>query len=252
MQLTDTHCHVHESNYSIPSHEVLKRANDAGVTRLLCVGTSIESSKEAIAFAKTHGRAWASIGLHPHDADLGDTTLSELAKLVNKPKVVAVGECGLDYYYNHSPKENQAHALHYQIELAIEHNLPVIFHVRDAFKDFWPIFDSYKGIKGELHSFTDTRANLDKALERDLYIGLNGIMTFTKDPAQLDVAKAIPLEKLLLETDAPYLTPAPHRGTVNEPARVRTIAEFLATQRGETLEALAAQTTDNARVLFNL
>ncbi len=167
-------------------------------------------------------------------------------------KIVAIGECGLDYFYSHSPKADQLKALRFQIELALEHDLPLIFHVREAFDDFWPIFDSYQGIRGVLHSFTDTQANADKAIERNLYIGLNGIMTFTKSDIQLAMAKRIPLQKLLLETDAPYLTPAPHRGSINEPARTRVVAEFLATLRDESLVDLAAQTTRNARELFHL
>jgi TatD DNase family protein len=128
----------------------------------------------------------------------------------------------------------------------------MIFHVREAFDDFWPIFDDYKGIRGVLHSFTDSRLNLDKALERGLYIGVNGIMTFTKDANQLDVAKAIPLQKLLLETDAPFLTPVPFRGRVNEPAHVRLVADFMAHLRDEPLAELANQTSANAQTLFNL
>jgi len=142
--------------------------------------------------------------------------------------------------------------LKFQIELAIEHNLPLIFHVREAFDDFWPILDEYESIRGVLHSYTDTQANLDKALERGLYIGVNGIATFAKSQSQLDVYRAVPLQKLLLETDAPFLTPTPYRGTINQPKRVGTIAEFVASLRGESLEQLAAATTQNAHDLFGI
>jgi TatD family hydrolase len=176
---------------------------------------------------------------------------TRLAAPANK-KIVAIGECGLDYFYTHSPKKDQQKALRFQIELALEHNLPLIFHVRDAFDDFWPIFDSYQNLKGVLHSFTDRPENADKALQRGLHIGINGIITFTKHDWQLQIAKTLPLQKILLETDAPFLTPTPHRGTVNEPSRVKNVAEFLATLRGETLQELAAQTTKNAQALFHL
>ena len=167
-------------------------------------------------------------------------------------KIVAVGECGLDYFYGHSSKEDQEKVLRYQIELALEYNLPLIFHVRDAFDDFWPIFDSYQGLRGVLHSFTDTQVNLDKALERELYIGVNGIMTFTKNDWQLEVSRAIPVKNLLLETDAPFLTPAPIRGRVNEPANVMLTARFMSELRHVSVEELANQTTANARQLFSL
>lgn len=168
------------------------------------------------------------------------------------PKIVAIGECGLDYYYSHSPKVDQIKALRFQIELALQHDLPLIFHVRDAFDDFWQIFDSYQGLRGVVHSFTDTQKNLEKLLNRGLFVGINGIMSFTKHEWQLEVAKAIPLERLVLETDAPFLTPAPLRGKVNTPANICLVAEFLANLRGESPEALAKATTHNAFALFKL
>lgn len=167
-------------------------------------------------------------------------------------KIVGIGECGLDYFYGHSTKEEQEKALRYQIELALEYDLPLVFHVREAFDDFWPIFDSYAGIRGELHSYTDNSANLSKAIERGLYIGVNGIMTFTKNDWQLEVARTIPLDKILLETDAPFLTPVPLRGKVNEPAHVLQIATFISDLRQMPLSDLAQHTTTNARQLFSI
>ena len=163
-----------------------------------------------------------------------------------------LGECGLDYYYENSPKEAQKAILRFQLELAQKHSLPVIFHVREAFDDFWPIVDEYKGIRGVIHSFTSTTRVLDEILQRGLYVGLNGIITFTKQPEQLAMAKAVPLEKLVLETDAPFLTPSPYRGTICLPKHVRTTAEFLADLRGEPLSAIADSTTRNARMLFDV
>jgi TatD DNase family protein len=165
---------------------------------------------------------------------------------------VAVGECGLDYFYTHSPKEVQVEMLKAQIELALAHDTPLIFHVREAFDDFWPVFDSYQGIRGVLHSFTDTEANLQRALDKGLYIGVNGIATFTKIDAQKAMYKQIPLEKLLLETDAPFLTPVPHRGKVNEPAFVKLVASHMADLHAISLEELSAATSKNATTLFNL
>jgi TatD DNase family protein len=268
MRLIDTHCHIHEAptahSEANGTHklwlraetrdgdELIARAAEENVTTLICVGTTAEDSQKAIEFVQTRPACFASIGLHPHEAKYLNAAKAVLTACVSMPKVVAVGECGLDYFYNHSDKPDQQAALRFQIELAQEHNLPMIFHVRNAFDDFWPIFDSYKGIRGVLHSFTDSRQNLDKALERGLYVGVNGIMTFTKDAGQLEIARAIPLTKLLLETDAPFLTPVPFRGKVNEPAHVRLVADFMAHLRSEPLAELANQTSANAQILFIL
>ena len=271
MQLIDTHCHIHEAWKSVngpdataklwdkagrpDADDLVARAVTDGVTQMICVGTTLPDSKMGIAFAKDRKHIWASIGLHPHEAkDYADSPekLQAFAALATKPKVVAVGECGLDYFYAHSPKKEQEKVLRSQIEVALEHNLPMIFHVRDAFDDFWPIFDSYKGIRGVMHSFSATVADVEQIVSRGLYVGLNGIMTFTKQQAQLDAAKSVPLKKLVLETDAPFLTPDPFRGTICEPKHVRVTANFLATLRGESLDELATATTANARTLFGL
>ncbi len=243
----DTHCHIHESDYPLDREEVVQRATEAGVAELLCVGTSELSSRQAIEFVADRDNIWATVGVHPHDSKDG---YEEIAALASSPKVVAVGEIGLDYFYTNSPKELQIEALKAQIQVALAHNLPIIFHVREAFDDFWPIFDAYPGIRGVLHSFTDTKEQLNRALERGLYIGINGISTFTKDEAQKAMFDAIPLDRMLLETDAPFLTPAPLRGKINEPAFVRTIAEYHATRRGISIEEIAQATSTNAHALF--
>lgn len=266
MDLVDTHCHIHEiigtTNVAAKWHKggvidadkVIADAKKVDVTQLVCVGCTLSDSKLAVDFVQDRPGTWASIGIHPHEAKdfLDESSRGSFAKLAAKPKVVAVGECGLDYFYNHSPKDAQEKVLRFQIELALQHDLPLIFHVREAFDDFWPIFESYSGIRGVLHSFTDTEANAKKAIEHGLFIGVNGIATFTKDSAQLQTYKNIPLENLLLETDAPFLTPAPYRGTICESKHVRVTAEFLATLREETLEQIAVATTQNAGQLFTL
>ncbi len=166
--------------------------------------------------------------------------------------IVAIGECGLDYFYDNSPREQQFDMLHAQLELARDHNLPVIFHVREAFDDFWPIFKQYSGIRGVLHSFTDTTQNMETALAHGLYIGVNGISTFTKVDAQKEMFARIPLEHLLLETDAPFLTPVPKRGSINEPAYVKFVAEHVAHIKNTSIEEVARVTTANATNLFSL
>ena len=271
MVLTDTHCHIHEAvehfplrtetrkkyeKAGSPSPDAILRAAVAdGVERMICVGTTVEDSEVAADFVAGRDNVWASIGIHPHEAKTyvhDRPLLYRFSLLAHRPKVVAVGECGLDFYYGHSSPEAQKELLRFQIEVALQNNLPMIFHVRDAFDDFWPIFDEYQGIRGVIHSFSADQATLEQILKRDLFVGLNGIMTFTKNPGQLAAAKAVPMDKLVLETDAPFLTPAPYRGTICQPKHVRVTAEFLAALRDESLEDLAGYTTSNAQKLFGL
>jgi TatD DNase family protein len=267
MDLFDTHCHIHEAvrrttpvydkwheKGTVDADTVLTAARAVGVEKILCVGTTLADSELAIEFVKNRDNLWASIGIHPHEAAeaIENDDLDAFAALATVDKVVAVGECGLDYFYEHSPREAQLKILRFQIELALKHDLPLVFHVRDAFADFWPVFESYKGIRGVLHSFTDSRENMERAIQRGLYIGVNGIATFAKNPAQLEVYKAVPLKNLLLETDAPFLTPTPYRGTVCEPRHVLVTAEFVSALREESLSELATATTKNAQNLFGV
>ena len=258
-ELVDTHCHIHFPDYELDPEEVIINAQEDEITRLMCVGCTLPDSKLAVEMAQRHPNIWATIGLHPHEGSEyinDDTALQEFRELATKPKVVAIGETGLDYHYMHSSKADQEKLLRFQIDLALEHDLPLIFHVREAFDDFWRIFDEYTAegfkMRGVAHSFSAHSKELDQILARGLYVGLNGIMTFTKDQGQLEAAKKIPLDKLLLETDAPFLTPTPYRGTICEPKHVRTTAEFLSGLRGESLETLAQATTQNAINLFGL
>lgn len=246
--LVDTHCHIHEQDYPLKKEDVLERALQAHVEKLICVGTNEQSSRDAIAFSSMHKNIYASVGVHPHDTKDGFETIAVLAR----QGPVAIGEIGLDYFYTHSPREVQIAALESQMQTALDNDLPVIFHVREAFDDFWPIFDNFRGIRGELHSFTDTQENLDKGFERGLYVGVNGISTFTKDPLQQKLYAAIPLDRMLLETDAPFLTPTPYRGTINEPAYVSEVAKHHAMLRGISYEQVATATSTNANALFRL
>lgn len=274
MNLVDTHCHIHESGQTTaltdggddhtrqkwatagnPSPvQLAEDAKQSGVTRLICVGCTLADSERAVAFAAKQPGCWASIGIHPHEAKQHNTTeiKKRFAQLASGRKIVAIGECGLDYFYNHSPRADQIELLQFQLQLARDSNLPVIFHVREAYDDFWPILAQFPGVNGVLHSFTDTMENMQKAVDRGLHIGVNGIATFSKNQEQLKVFMAIPLSKLLLETDAPYLTPTPVRGTINQPKNVTYITQFLAELRGEDEATLAAATTHNAIKLFGL
>lgn len=271
MELIDTHCHIHaaqnEASGDDPTRTLwlkmgnadpdamIRTAAEQGVTNLICVGTDLGDSRLAVEFVKRRDNCRASVGVHPHEAGRyarDEQAKKEFSALVTMPKVVAVGECGLDYYYKHSTKEDQQEILRFQLRLALEHDLPLVFHVREAFEDFWRVLDEFKPVRGVIHSFTDTEEVLAEALRRGFYIGLNGIMTFTKHAAQLEMAKKVPIERLMLETDAPYLTPKPYRGTVCEPKHMRMTSEFLANLRGENLEELAAATTCNAKEFFGI
>ena len=268
LHLIDTHCHVHEIEAPLtPVHNkwfsdgvartaemVLAAAHDAGVDRMIVIGTSLADSELAVRFAQAHDNVWASIGIHPHEAkDHRSPEQKERFRvLAAEPKVAAVGECGLDYFYDLSPHDAQVELLHFQLEVAQAHHLPLSFHVREAFDDFWPIFEHYPGIRGVLHSFTDSQAHMLHAVDLGLYIGVNGIATFPSSAAQRVTYRTIPQHRLLLETDAPFLTPVPFRGKVCEPKHVANTAEFLARLRGEPLEELAVATTHNAEALFTL
>lgn len=273
VELVDTHCHIQSAGRGtaqdqgervtrelwakapeLTGDSIVAAAAEAGVTRLICVGCSLEDSRLAADFVQNRDNCWASAGIHPHEAQhhLSGEKLAKFAALATSPKIVAIGECGLDFYYNHSPKGDQIKVLEFQLELAQAAGLPLIFHVREAFEEFWPVFDNFRGVRGVLHSFTDSAGNLAKALERGLYIGVNGIATFVKDPALAEVYKSVPPDKLLLETDSPFLSPKPHRGSTNQPKRLVDVANFLAALRGEKPEALATATTDNARKLFGI
>jgi len=252
MNFVDTHCHCHWPDFGLPVQEVIKNATQAGVGKLVCIGTSTKDSQTAVQFAGMHDNIWASVGVHPHYASAELPKVADLKNLTNRPKVVAIGECGLDYYYHRSPKADQEQILNFQLQLAQDTNLPVIFHVRDAFNDFWPIVDNFRGISGVFHCFSAGQKELDDILKRDFYVGVNGIATFSKNAEQIEAFKSIPLGKMLLETDAPYLTPAPLRGKINQSMNVVVIARFLSALRGESLLDIANQTTHNANKLFGL
>lgn len=270
LSLFDTHCHIQSAGLKIGERstrelwakagtisvdEIVERAHAVGVENMICVGCDLEDSELAIQAVQSREGLYASIGLHPHEAQhyAGQPDkLAQFAALVTQPKVVAVGECGLDFFYTHSPKAAQIEILEFQLDLAQKHTLPVIFHVREAFDMFWPILGNFSGIRGVLHSYTDNQANMEKAVQNGLYIGVNGIATFAKQDGQLAVYRNIPLENLVLETDAPFLTPVPFRGTICEPKHVALTAEFLAQLRGDTTAEIISATTHNAKILFSV
>lgn len=251
--LIDSHCHIHDKDFPIDVKSVVDRARLVGVEKIICIGTDVDSSARAVRLADEYDNVFASIGVHPHESKYGTDTLTDLLKS-KKSKIVAIGEIGLDYFYDHSPRETQWAALEEQIQLAIDNNLPISFHVREAYDDFWPIINNFRNSKlnAVLHSFTDSKLNLSKALSSGFYIGVNGFCTFIKDENINRMFDSIPMDRMLLETDAPYLTPKPFRGKINEPAYVKNIAEFIAKSRNIDVEAVAKTTSQNTCDLFGI
>lgn len=264
IEIIDTHCHIHEDDYPHAKASI-EEALSRGVTKFICVGTDLESSKKAVAFAKKYKAkgAFAAIGIHPHEASiekidqsLSNRTWQEMYELAKEPEVVAIGEFGFDFFYHkeEEARSNQTKLAKKHLELATSSGLPIILHIREAFDPFFEIIKEFPEVKGVVHSFSDTPDKLSKilALPNNLYIGLNGIMTFSKVPAQLDSARSVPLERLVLETDSPYLTPTPERGKMNSIKNTLLIAEFLSELRGEGLEHLCQATTANSKKLFSI
>jgi TatD DNase family protein len=257
---TDTHCHIHETDFSLDQDEVINRAQEAGVTRLICVGTTADDSAVAADFVASRKDTWFSVGHHPHEAEeFGEADRQKMEALIKREKCIAIGECGFDYWYLNASKESQEWCLRFQIERGIESDLPFIFHVRgskdnpqDAFTDLWRVLDDYPSVRGVVHSFTADETVLEQVLKRGFAVGINGIMTFTKDEHQLAALDAVPLDKMVLETDAPFLTPHPFRGTVNEPKHLVEVARFIVKRRSITLESLADATSKTVHNIFNI
>jgi len=261
MNFVDTHCHIHTGGYKLDAHVELSKAETAGVVKVVVVGEGAEDSQDAVNFAKRN-QAFVSVGIHPHMADTKQNDLKEITEMILSAKdnrIIAIGECGLDYYYLNSNKQSQEQIFRDQIELAVGNNLPLIFHVRgskdkpnDAFDDFFHIVDEYPNLRGVVHSFSNDWLTAEKILERNLYIGLNGIITFSTSEGLAQTLQKLPLSSVLLETDSPYLTPVPFRGRINSPQYVVEVGKHLAKIKEEDLEKIADVTTINASELFNI
>ena len=254
--LVDTHAHLDAPQFDRDREAVIQRARDAGIA-VVTMGTDLDSSRRAVEIAQRYG-LWAAVGVHPHEARryvrrgrFDPQALKELEQLLGEERVVAVGEIGLDYFKEYSPRDAQRIALEAQLELARHCERPVVLHNRDSERELVPLLKAYKP-RGVWHSFTGDRALLEEVLDLRLYIGLNGIVTFPKSQPLQDAAQAVPWDKLVVETDSPYLAPVPHRGKRNEPLFVRDVAAFVARLRQVPLEKLAETTTANAQELFGL
>ena len=250
----DSHCHLNYQGLVEDQAGVLDRARAAGVERMLNISTRASEWDAVIATAERESDVMASVGIHPHEADLHpDVHADKLAEKAQHPKVVGIGETGLDYYYDHSDRERQRQSFRGHIEASRRTQLPLIVHTRDAEADTVAILEEEMG-KGPfpalIHCFTGSRDFADKVLELGLLISISGIVTFKNARDLQETAKAIPLDRLLIETDSPFLAPVPHRGKTCEPAYVADTARFLADLRGDPVEALGEATSANFRRLF--
>jgi TatD DNase family protein len=251
---TDDHCHLGWDGDESPDatvEAVVAEARSAGVERLITVGTDAERSAEAVATARRHrGVVWATVGLHPHDATNG---LDGLAPLLSEPEVVAVGECGLDYHYDHSPRDVQRREFAAQIGLAHEHDLALVIHTREAWDDTFAAVDA-EGVpeRTVFHCFTGDPAEAEACLERGGYLSFSGILTFKTADDVRAAAAACPLDRALVETDSPYLAPVPHRGRPNRPALLPLVGAALAEAMGTTVEAVAEATWATASRVYGL
>lgn len=254
MILVDTHAHIDEEGFAQDFDEMLERAYANDVKYVVNIGANMDESRVSIELADKYESIYATVGVHPHDvAEVDDKALDQLAKWCEHDKVVAVGEIGLDYFRSQTSKEMQAYAFAAQLDVARQMHMPVSIHDRDAHGDVMRMLKNEgKGINGILHCFSGSWEMAKELIKMDYYIAIGGAVTF-KNAAKLpEIAANIPLEYLLLETDCPYLAPHPHRGTRNEPANIRPIAEFIANIRGITLEELAAATTANAARIMRM
>ena len=257
--LIDTHCHLSEPEFDADRDAVIERARTSGVQKIILIGTDLASSQRAVALAKRYPFFWATVGLHPHETkEMNESLLDALEQLSRHPKVVGWGETGLDFYYNHSSPEAQRRGFIEQIRSAKKALLPLVIHTRDAWKETFEILAQEKAeghirdVGGVFHCFTGDRAVAQRAVESGFYLSFSGILTFPKAAALQEAASAAPIDKILIETDAPYLSPQGYRGKRNEPAFVRAVAEKLGALRGISFQEISRVTAENAERLFKL
>ena len=251
MRWTDTHCHLNHPDLYAEWQAALFRAQQSGVERLILIGYDVASSRRAVELAAQSDALYAAVGIHPHDAaQCNADALATLRDLAQQPRVVAVGEIGLDFYRDLSPRTAQYEAFHAQMQLAQAQGLPVILHCRDAYDELLRVLAEYPTVRGVLHCFSGTAAHAQRGLELGYFLGIGGVVTFKNAAALRAIVQAAPRNRLLLETDAPYLAPHPYRGKRNEPAYLPLIAQQVATLWEVSLETLSELIEANATTLF--
>lgn len=259
VQIVDTHCHLTLKEFNEDRREVIQRALDNGVQKIVVPGVDLDTSRKAVECAQEFPSIFAAIGVHPHYADGWDPpTAKELARLAESDKVVAVGEVGLDFYRNYSPREQQFRAFRAQLDLAAELELPVIVHTRESIHEILDILIPWAGKLGTtltnragvLHAFSGTTIDANKAIDAGFFLGIAGPISYRNAVGLQRVASELPIGRLLVETDAPYLAPQPVRGKRNEPAYVSFVVEYLSRIIREDIELTSRQTSENAALLF--
>ena len=252
--LTDSHAHLDDARFASDRDAMIQRAWDSGVRRILTIGngTGPDDMGCGIPFAEAHPWIFTTVGVHPHDASkVEDRHIEMMEQLAQHPRVLAIGETGLDFHYDNSPRDVQRQVFQRQLELAARVGLPVIIHTREADEDTERLLRAAAGVRGVLHCFTSSRALATAALDLGFLISFSGIVTFPNARELAEIAMSVPADRLLVETDCPYLSPVPHRGKRNEPAFVLETARFLAGVRGISIEELASQTSENFTRLFS-
>jgi TatD DNase family protein len=253
--LVDSHCHLDFPDFDDDRDAVIDRARAAGVETIVTISTHVARFPELRALVERYPGLFCSVGTHPHNAaEEPDVTTAELVRLADDPKVVAIGEAGLDYHYDNSPREAQRASFLRHIAAARETQLPLVIHARDADDDMADILEAESGqgaFPAILHCFSSGRGLARRGLALGLYVSFSGILTFKRSDELREIAAEVPLDRLLVETDAPYLAPPPHRGRRNEPAYVVEVAKVLAEVKGLPLEALAKATSDNFYRIFS-
>lgn len=253
MRWIDSHAHLDDRAFDQDRAAVITRCADAQMG-ILTIGSSLHSSQASLRLAKRHRTMWATVGVHPHDAKvLDDETLCELKKLTQDKLVVGIGEIGLDYYRDLSPRDQQRSAFERQLALAIDVDLPVCLHNRESTDDFLSILKAAGSHhRGVVHSFLGDRELAESFMALGLYLGVGGPLTYPKNETLREAVRTIPLDRILLETDCPYLTPVPYRGKRNEPIYVSYVAQEIARIKGISVDNVAHETTSNAMLLFGL
>jgi TatD DNase family protein len=253
MRLIDSHAHLTSEQLAGEAAAVVARARAAGVEAVVSIGTDVEDSRAAASLAAELSGVYATAGIHPHAAaDAAADAMAEIRELARGPRVVALGETGLDYYYDNSPREAQRELFARHLELGRELDLPVVVHAREADDDVSALLrEAGQGTRGVLHCFAGGRPLLETALEIGWYVSFSGLVTFKKY-ADVELLRAVPGDRLLVETDSPYLAPVPHRGKRNEPAHVVFTARHIAELRGEDPQVLAAATVRNTRAFYRI
>jgi len=256
MEWIDTHCHLDEESFTQDCAETIQRAVDAGVTTMLAVGITLESSRRVVELAGRYPNVFAVVGLHPNyvsTAKPGDW--EQIVELMRAPKVVAIGETGLDKYWDYAPLELQTEYFHRHVELSRQLDLPFVVHCREAEPETLAVLAKHAEqgpLRGVMHSFCGSAEIASQCLKMGMYLSIAGMVTFKKNDSMRELVAGLPLDRLLVETDSPYLAPTPFRGKRNEPAHVRLTAACLAESRGVSKDEIAAATTRNARELFRL